>query len=394
MSGPLSGLVIADFSQLAQGPFATQILGDLGADVIKIEPPTGDWMRHYALNNDYRAGESISFLSFNRSKRSITLNLKDERGLEVALRILARADVVLENFRPGVMERLGLGYELLRSRNPRLIYCASSGFGPVGPYSTRAGQDLLIQAMSSLPWQNGRAGDPPTPVGIGVADLVAGHQIVYGILAALYSRERTGVGQRVDVCLLNALLSLQTQELTAYLNGGGLPIRSASGIASPYVGAPYGLYRTADGYIAIAMVRVDVLARLLGLEGYEQFDSNNIMEGRDEIRDRLAQVFIHRTTEAWLALLLPADIWCAPLYTYTDVERDPQVRINEMIVQYDHPTAGTVRGVGIPVKFGDTPGAITRPAPRLGEHSVEILRDFVGCGEEQIAELQAAGTVG
>lgn len=393
MSGPLAGVVIADFSQLAQGPFATQILGDLGADVIKIEPPAGDWMRRYALNNNYKAGESVSFLSFNRNKRSITINLKDARGLAVARRILVRVDVVVENFRPGVMERLGLGYESLAARNPRLIYCASSGFGPTGPYTTRPAQDLLIQAMTGMPYQNGRDGDPPTPVGVGIADLVAGHQIVYGILAALYARERTGRGQRVDVCLLNALLSLQTQEITTYLNGGGLPVRSASGISSPYVGAPYGLYRTADGFIAIAMNPVNRLARLVGLDGFEECDSNNIMEGRDEIRERFARVFIQRSTATWLAELLAADIWCAPLYTYADVERDPQVCINEMIVRYEHPSAGTVRAVGIPVKFSETPGAISRPAPRLGEHGVEILRDLAGCTDEEIERLRVERVV-
>jgi crotonobetainyl-CoA:carnitine CoA-transferase CaiB-like acyl-CoA transferase len=393
MSGPLTGVVVADFSQLAQGPFATQILGDLGADVIKIEPPAGDWMRRYALNNLYLAGESVSFLSFNRSKRSITINLKDERGLEIAHRILDRVDVVVENFRPGVMERLGLGYDCLAERNPRLIYCASSGFGPDGPYSGRPGQDLLIQAMTGLPYQNGRSGDPPTPVGLGIADLVAGHQILIGILAALYSRERTGRGQRVDVCLLNALLALQTQEFTTYLNGGGLPERSAKGIASPYTGAPYGLYRTADGYIAIAMNAVNRLARLLEVDGYEVYESNNVMEGRDEIRERLAQAFLQRTTEDWLTRLLAEDIWSAPLYTYEDVEHDPQVQANQMIVEFAHPTAGTVRAVGMPVKFGGTPGEISRPAPRLGEHSAELLRELAGYSESEARALQDAGVV-
>jgi crotonobetainyl-CoA:carnitine CoA-transferase CaiB-like acyl-CoA transferase len=246
---------------------------------------------------------------------------------------------------------------------------------------------LLIQAMTGMPYQNGRGTDPPTPVGVGIADLVAGHQIVYGILAALYARERTGRGQRIDVCLLNALLSLQTQEITTYLNGGGLPVRSASGISSPYVGAPYGLYRTADGYIAIAMNPVNRLARLVGLDGFEEYESNNIMDGRDAIRERFAAVFVKRTTQAWLTDLLAADVWCAPLYTYADIEQDPQVLANDMIVHYTHPTAGTVRAVGIPVKFGATPGAISRPAPRLGEHSAEILRELAGCTDEEIDRL-------
>src|SRR3954453_20507224 len=206
MTGPLTGLVVADFAQLAQGPFAKQILGDMGAEIIKIEPPKGDWMRHWSMANLYRGGESVSFLSFNRNKRSIALDLKHPAGKDVALRLIAHSDVVVENFRPGVMERPGLGWEMLHERFPRLIYCASSGWGQSGPYVTRPGQDLLVQAVAGVGYLNGNAGGPPQGVAVGIAEFTAGLRIVYGVLAPLSSRERTGRGQRVDVNLLNSIL--------------------------------------------------------------------------------------------------------------------------------------------------------------------------------------------
>jgi crotonobetainyl-CoA:carnitine CoA-transferase CaiB-like acyl-CoA transferase len=393
MSGPLEGLVVADFAQLAQGPFATQMLGDLGAEIIKIEPLKGDWMRHWSMANLFIEGQGASFLSFNRNKRSIAIDLKHPRGKEVALRIIDRSDVLIENFRPGVMERLGLGYETLAERNPRLVYCASSGWGQTGPYVTRPGQDLLVQAVAGVGYLNGNADDPPQGVAVGIADFTAGFHIVYGVLAALYARDRTGKGQRVDVSLLNSILNLHIQELSLYLNGAGLPQRSQSNIPSPYLGAPYGFYETKDGYIAIAMNPIDKLARLVGIEGYEDHPESQIMEGRDQVRADFQRGFLQKTTQEWLDLLLAEDIWVAPVNDYAAVEQDPQVRENEMIVAWEHPKAGTVRGVGIPVKYSATPGEIRRHAPLLGEHTEEILRDLAGYSEDEVRELQAAGAV-
>jgi crotonobetainyl-CoA:carnitine CoA-transferase CaiB-like acyl-CoA transferase len=393
MAGPLTGLVVADFAQLAQGPFATQMLGDLGAEIIKIEPIKGDWMRHWSMANLFIEGEGASYLSFNRNKRSIAIDLKNPRGKEVALRLIDRADIVIENFRPGVMDRLGLGYETLAARNPRIIYCASSGWGQTGPYVTRPGQDLLVQAVAGVGYLNGTADQPPQGVAVGIADFTAGFHIVYGVLAALYARDQTGRGQRVDVNLLNSILNLHIQELSLYLNGAGLPQRSRSEIPSPYLGAPYGFYETADGYIAIAMNPIAKLARLVGVEGYEDHPESQIMEGRDEVRADFQKGFLRKSTQEWLDLLLAEDIWCAPVNDFAAVEADPQVRENEMIVEWEHPKAGTVRGVGIPVKFSDTPGEIRRHAPLLGEHTEEILREFAGYGEDEVRELQASGAV-
>ncbi len=387
MTGPLEGVIVADFTQLAQGPVATQILGDLGAEIIKIEPPKGDWMRHFSLRELYIGGESVSFLSFNRNKRSIAVDLKKPEGVDVVKRLVEKADVVVENFRPGVMDRLGLGYETLNQLNPRLVYCASCGFGQSGPYVTRPGQDLLIQSMSGMTVLTGNRDDIPSATIVGIADLTASQLIVYGVCAALFNRERTGKGQRVDVNLYNALLGLTLQEIGNYLNGGGMPERSERGYPNPYVGAPYGIYHTQDRYIAIAMNPINKLARLLDVEGLDHITGQNVMEDADEIRDRLAAAFVEKTTAEWLDILLAEDIWCAPVYEFADVEKDPQVLLNEMVISYRHPTAGTVRAVGIPVKFQGTPGEIRYPAPLLGQHSVEILREFTPYGDSEISEL-------
>src|SRR6185369_12957166 len=305
MGGPLTGVVVLDFTQLLQGPYATQMLGDMGAEILKIEPPGGDWMRKFALGNLYLAGESVSFLAFNRNKRSLCVNLKHGSGVEAVKRLAARADVVIENFRPDVMDRLGLGYETLSALNPRLIFCSSSGWGPTGPYVSRPGQDLLVQAMSGLPFLNGRADDPPVGIGLGIADIASALHIVYGVLAALYSRERSGQGQKVEVCLFNSLLGFVNQEMSAYLNGGGLPQRSGSGNnPAPYNGAPYGMYPTADGYLAIAMNPLNKLAGLMGLSGYEDLSSNNVMDNRDAINQAFTGAFRGKTTAAWLDVLL------------------------------------------------------------------------------------------
>lgn len=387
MPGPLQGVVVADFTQLMQGPFATQILGDMGANIIKIEPPKGDWSRHFSLLELYRDGESVSFLSFNRNKRSIAVDLKTEAGLEIVRGIIQKADVVVENFRPGVMDRLGLGYEKLREINPRIIYCASCGYGQTGPYVNRPGQDLLIQAMSGMTVLTGHQNDLPSATIAGIADLTTSQLIVYGVCAALFNRERTGEGQRVDVNLYNSLLTLYTQEIVNFLNGGGIPQRSEHGYPNPYVGAPYGIYRTKDKYIAIAMNPINKMARLLGIDKYQDITGQNVFEREDEITQDFANTLVTRTTQEWLDRLLAADVWCAPVYDFSDVERDPQVAENEMVISYQHPRVGTVRALGIPVKFQGTPGAIQRSAPLLGQHTVEILREFIGCDESEVNRL-------
>jgi crotonobetainyl-CoA:carnitine CoA-transferase CaiB-like acyl-CoA transferase len=387
--GPLDGLIVADFTQLAQGPWATQMLGDMGAEVIKIEPIKGDWMRHYSYGNLYPAGESISFVSFNRNKKSIALNLKDGEGLEAAKKIIQKADILIENFRPGVMERLGLGYEDMSALNPRLIYCSSSGYGSSGPYLKRPGQDLLAQSISGAPSLNGKKDDIPVVTAVGQADLLTSLFINQSILAALQARYTSGKGQKIEANLLSSIVGFHIQEITAFLHKGSSPDRSESGIPNPWVGAPYGLYHTQDGYIAIGMNSVQKLARVMGLEKYnsEAFISNNIIENRDQIRFDFGAVFKTKATWEWLDLLLEEDIWCSQVNTLDDMVNDPQIKHNKMIIEIDHPSIGKVRTTGFPVSFSETPQRIYRPSPRLNENAEEILRDFCGYEADDITKF-------
>lgn len=391
MGGVLEGLRIADFSQLVQGPNATQMLADMGADVIKIEPLHGDWQRNWSLKDAYINGESVSFLTFNRGKRSIALNVKNPEGKEAALKIIKSSDVLLENFRPGVMDRLGLGYEFLASIHPKLIYCASCGWGQDGPYVTRPGQDLLAQAMAGVLYLNGKAGDPPSPVGMGIADITASFHIVNAILAALYHRNRTGEGQRIDINLLNSILSLSTQEATLYFNTQHQPERSAAGIGHPCVGAPMGVYKTRDGYIVVAMMPLGKVAELVGIEGFEGNDSRNMLDNRDAVKRKLEPGFARKTTAELMEIFMKADIWAAPVNNFPTMERDPQVHHNQIIVSFDHPKVKKFRTIGPPIKFSRTPSTVKRP-PLLGEHSREILKE-IGYAEGDIERLQRGGVI-
>jgi crotonobetainyl-CoA:carnitine CoA-transferase CaiB-like acyl-CoA transferase len=387
----LEGLRIADFSQLVQGPNATQMLADMGADVIKIEPLHGDWQRNWSLKDAYINDESLSFLTFNRGKRSIALNVKHPLGKEAALKIIQSSDVLLENFRPGVMDRLGLGYESLARIHPRLIYCASCGWGQDGPYVTRPGQDLLAQAVAGVLYLNGKAGDPPTPVGMGIADLTASFHIVSAILAAVYHRDRSGEGQRIDINLLNSILSLATQEITVYFNQHSEPERSAAGIGHPCVGAPMGVYRTRDGYIVVAMMPLGKVAELVGIPGFAGNDSRNMLENRDEVKRQLEPGFARKTTAELMEIFMEADIWAAPVNTFPAMERDPQVQHNPIVVTFDHPKAKQFRTIGPPIRFSRTPARVRRP-PLLGEHSREILQE-IGYGESDIERLCRDGVI-
>ena len=390
--GPLTGVRIVDFTQLYQGPLATQLLADMGADVLKVEPPRGEFFRRWSLGSRFPAGESVSFLSVNGNKRSIVIDLKHSLGRDVALRLIASADVVIENFRPGVMDRLGLGYEALAARNSRLVYCASSGYGQSGPYRDYPGQDLLVQALAGTLWLNGKRDDPPTAVGFGIADAAAGLHIVAGVLAALLERSRSGTGQRVDVNLLSSLFTLQTHEVAYFANTLDAPVRPRTNTTAAYAGAPLGVYQTQDGYIALSMMPIGPLARLIGADELDGIESDNEIEHRDEIHALLEAQFRTRPRVEWLAILRGADVWCAPVQTLEEIVADPQVVWNRTLQTVEHPLIGPIQVVGPPIAFERTPARVGTAPPLLGQHSVEVLTES-GFEGHEIAELLRQGVV-
>jgi crotonobetainyl-CoA:carnitine CoA-transferase CaiB-like acyl-CoA transferase len=330
-AGPLSHLRVLDFTALVQGPLATQILGDLGADVVKIERPEGEWSRHWGIADGHTHGQTDSFLAFNRNKRSVIADLKDEKTRERILALAPEFDVVVENFRPGVMARLGLSYEAFAERNPAIIFVSSSGYGQTGPYVTRPGQDMLIQALTGMLFLAGRAGEPPTASGIGIADQYTALHIVIGILAALEHRRHTGQGQRVELNLFSCTISAQQQELTYYLNHGSIPERPAENHGSIWATAPFGIYPTADGAIAIAMTPCPVVGQALDMAELSEYDTNALMlEHRVEIYELLSSRLKTDLTAHWMDALLAYDVWCAPVQTYDDLMTDPQAEHNKV----------------------------------------------------------------
>jgi crotonobetainyl-CoA:carnitine CoA-transferase CaiB-like acyl-CoA transferase len=377
--GPLSHIRVLDFTALVQGPIATQMLGDLGADIIKFEKIGGEWMRHWGILNGRTFDETDAFLAFNRNKRSLTIDLKDPAERERVLEMAKDADVVVENFRPGVMDRLGLGYENFRAVNPRIVYAAASGFGTSGPYVSRPGQDLLIQALSGLMFLTGRRDDPPTSCGIGIADQYTGLHLVVGILAALLHRDRTDEGQRVDLNLLTCAITAQQQELTYYFNHGQLPERPTYNSGSVWATAPFGIYPTSDGHIALAMTPCPILGKALDFPWLDQFDTlDQMVESREEIYARLCEIFMTETNEHWIPRLLEHDVWCAPVQHYDQMVHDPQVAHNEVF--WDVPVGSgpeTFRTPGSPFRFSLTPARLYRGVPRAGQHTDEIVGHMI-----------------
>jgi crotonobetainyl-CoA:carnitine CoA-transferase CaiB-like acyl-CoA transferase len=395
MDKALSGIKVLDFTHLLQGPFATQMLGDLGADVIKIERRgTGDSYRAWTFLKYWLGGtESPCYMAFNRNKRSLALDLKSAEAKEIVYKLAAECDIVVENFRPGVMAKLGFGYENFKQINPRIIYCSSTGYGQDGPYADRPGQDLMIQSLSGLMTLTGRKEDPPMPLGTGIADQLGAYNIVYGLLSALYYREKTGKGQKLEINLFQCLLTHQLQEFAVTLNSGKLFERPQSGIAHPGQSAPFGIYRTADGYMCISVNPIPVLAEVLGDEGLIAYDDpQTLYDKRDEVFFRIQATIVKQTTAYWVDKMLARDMWVSEVKNHLEVEQDPQAIHLEAFASYEHPTAGTVRTVNIPVKFSETPGDIRRHPPRVGEHNEEILREL-GYSDEAIASMKQNGVL-
>lgn len=376
------------------GPFAAQRLGDLGADVVKVEPVGGEWQRRAAAGGAQGRRINVSFLSLNRNKRSLAIDLKSNEGKAVLFDLVRNADVFLQNYRPGVAERLGVDYPSLAKINPRLIYVSISGYGSSGPYANKPGQDLVLQGMSGAMLSAGRATDPPAPAGQYLVDAVTAYAAFEGALAALFHRERTGEGQLVEVNMLDAIATIQMQELSVFTVGHKPQRRSREPHAHVYIRAPYGIFETKDSYIVVAFPPLKKLGEVIGEPSFLQLEEEvDAWTKRDEVFAKTRERLKERSTAEWLEAFTKADIWVGPVYGYADLVADPQVQHNGTFVEYNHQTEGHVKTPGFPIKFSKTPSAVYRGAPLAGEHSREVLREL-GYADDQIDELIRTGRVG
>ncbi len=402
MSAPLDGIRVLDFSRILAGPYCTMMMADMGAEVIKVEDPGtgpskgGDDTRYWGP--PFMGDESTYFLAVNRGKKSITLNLKSPGGLDTAKRLAASSDVLVENFRPGAMARLGLDYAAIAAINPKLVYCSISGFGQTGPQRERAGYDAVVQGESGIMSVTGFPDGPPTKVGISIADLVAGLLAFQGILLALRVAERSGKGQWVDIALLDGQVSLLTFQASTYFATGKNPTRQ--GNIHPMI-TPYETYRTSDGYVIIAVGNDGMWRKFCPLVGLplsgpdaEKFSSSaKRVERREELAAFLIPIIARRTTAEWLADLHRAEIPCGQVRNIGEVLADPQVLFRGMVQDVDHASLGTIKTTGIPVKLSETPGRLTTAPPLLGAHTEEVLGQTLGMTADEIAKLRADGAL-
>lgn len=377
---PLSGLVVVDMSQFLSGPYCSLRLADLGARVIKVERPDGgDLSRRLYLSDTEIGGDSTIFHAINRGKESLALDLKDPDDLAALGALVSRADVLIQNFRPGVIERLGFGYETVSKRNPRLVYASISGYGEEGPWVNRPGQDLLAQSRSGVMWLNGDEGQGPVPFGLAVADMLAGTAAAQGILAALVRRGVTGKGSHVETSLLEALVDFQFEVFTTFLNDGRrLPKRSSVRSAHAYLSAPYGVYPASDGFLAIAMTPIPRLADLLELEELAPYrdDPSSWFTERDAIKAIIARRIATRTVEEWLAILEPADIWCAKVLDWNELLGSEGFQVLDMLQTVEREDDVSITTTRSPIRVDGVRPKFARAAPRVGEHSDIIRAEF------------------
>lgn len=397
MNLPLEGIRILDFSQFQAGPYATVMLSDMGAEVIKIERPPGEMTRLApSILQTNLNGQNPYFLALNRNKKSLAIEYREEKGREVIYKLAEKADVAVQNFRPGVMDSFKLSYDHLSKINPDIIYCSISNYGPSGPYARKPGMDLMAQAMGGIMAATGMTGGPPIPVGAAIADQVGSFLSAYGIMMALYAREKSGVGQEIFVSLLEGQISLQTWEMTAYLNSEE-PVRKGDmshGIASNVL---YQIYQVQDSYMAVISLgdkRWPGFCQALGLDELIEDPRFDTPEGRREnqeiLRARLEKVFKTKTLKEWAEVLEEVDVFCCPVYDYHDIFNDPNLRQGDIICSLEHPKAGKMWTIGHPVKFSKTPGGPKAPTPLLGQHNDEMLREL-GYQENEIESLRKEG---
>ena len=375
----LQDILVIDFSQFLSGPSAALRLADMGAQVIKIEKPgTGDICRQLYVSDVMIEGESTIFHAINRNKKSYAADLKDADDLEKIKLLLAKADVMMHNFRPGVMERLGLDYETVKKINPSIVYAEISGYGNDGPWKDLPGQDLLLQAATGLTWLSNNSNENPTPMGVAVVDIMAGTHIAQGILATLYKRTITGEGALVQVNMFESALDFQFEVLTCYYNDGKqLPVRSAINSGHAYVAAPYGIYKTKDDYIALAMTDIVRLGTLLECEPLKEFiDASDWFDKRDEIKKALAKHLIKETAKHWLMILEKADIWCAPVLNYDKLMTEEGYRVLNMEITVKTSNGLSIKTTRCPIRVDGKLLVSDKGAPLLGEHNGEIDVQF------------------
>ena len=392
-SAALDGILVLDATQVMAGPYCAMLLADLGADVVKIEPPSGDSTRQMpgAVGSD-----SPSFNAVNRGKRSVVLNLKAREGREIFLRLASATDILIENYRPGVMAALGLDYAALAALNPGLVYASISGYGQTGPHAHKGGFDLIAQGVSGIMSITGEPGGAPVKAGVPLTDLGAGLFALAGILAALQARHRTGAGQHIDTSLVDAGVALSVWEATEFFAGTGVPTALGS---AHRMNAPYQAMRCADGYITVGAANDRLFRRLCDVLGHPDWaamtefaDNASRVRNRVPLAERIESVLRHRSCAHWLALFEANDVPCGPINDYAGVFADPQVAAREMIVDVEHPTLGRLKALGSPIKMSGTPPDPSRRAPLLGEHTDDVLRE-AGFSRDEIDQFRRAGAI-
>ena len=393
--GPLRDLLVLDFTWALSGPYATMILADLGARVIKVEMPgRGDFSRE---NGPFVNGLSTYFASISRGKESLTVNLKHAEGRRLILGLARRADVVVENFVPGTMANLGLGYDALRAENPRLIYASCSGFGQTGPYRDRPALDIIVQAMAGTMSVTGEPGRAPARVGYSVGDIGASLFLAVGILAAVHERARSGQGQHLDVAMLDAQIAMLENAFIRHLAAGEVP--GPLGTDHPVI-TPFGAYKARDGYLALAASKDPQWKTVCDVVGHPEWRDDPRFaslalrnDHRVAIRELLEEALAVRPRAAWIEAFLKAGVPCGPVSSVPEAAADPQVRARGMIVEIPHPAGGTIRMAGSPLKLSRTPARAQGPPPTVGQHTEAILQEFLGLAPAEVARLRAAGAV-
>ncbi len=379
MTKPLEGLTVLEFSQFLSGPYAGLRLADLGARVIKIERPgVGDLCRNLYISDTDLEGDSTLFHAINRNKESFAANLKDPKDLELVKKLIEKADIITQNFRPGVIERIGLDYENVKKINSKIVYGTISGYGSEGPWSSLPGQDLLAQSRTGLVWLNGNGGEAPTPMGLAIADMLAGHTLVEGILAAVIKRFRTEKGSHVETSLVEALLDFQFEVLTTYFNDGNRkPQRSSYNNAHAYLSAPYGIYKTANGYIAIAMTPLPQLGELLNLDSIKNLnDQKEWFTKRDDIKKNIGNWIEKESTEHWLSILEPADIWCAKVLDWETMVKHEGFKILDMVQRIQRDDGLDIETLRCPIKIDGQIFKSNKAAPKIGNDNNSIKEEF------------------